>query len=338
MTLRRAQRAIAAALVMVVVPAGVLYALMGGFETPVTADQLAREPAMTNVYPGAFTPPGLDPGTVSSEELPRLDTEVLLGHCRGKGCGASLFTPYRRADASRQLVVAATRAQVLAWYRDHFLSDGWNVHSFYADSSIDLLDIRRDHYQLLVQLPHPAAPPAGSVLARQLAGGRRLTAFSVTMAYDRTRSDGGGDGPAGAEVRGSGAIDLSPCAAGRRPASIALSGAVAGTAELACADPRRGQPFRSDCGGLVGGPLPTVLDFSIGASDVWWTEKELVVTPPYGSDTRSFGFLQRAQMNVTTGTVRLRESFGDDGGATAVTIDATAPCTSFTVFSVPPPT
>ena len=72
-------RLIAAGAVVTVVLAGALYIVLRSWQAPVTADELAGDPAMTHLYPGALTldgrvaAPQPDSHYATTEHLSELD-------------------------------------------------------------------------------------------------------------------------------------------------------------------------------------------------------------------------------------------------------------------------
>lgn len=309
-----------------------------GVAAPLTAAELARDPAVSAAYPGSKTLDGRAAGDVAEETKAEQDP-------RGQ---AGLTQPGYAGQAYRTLVAPATRQQIINWYYQRLLGLGWRFEerggSLGETGGRDIVELLRPRGTVSVttysQIDGMGVDPVGPGLPPDLDlnsllfSGARLTVYSIWLrACGRCALIQPPDHPSAPK-----AIDLSvTCPAPNPPVAVILSGAATGSATQACGPVSPVARTNVGCDVIshewtIG---PVYVNLVIAGASVFWTPSVLRIAGPYTSDDRDWtvdaGPNARAP-TIVGETAHVHERLlwhrGQVGGP-AATVDIVAPCTSF---------
>jgi hypothetical protein len=306
--------------------------------SPLTAADLARDPAVSTAYPGSTTLDGRAAGLLAEEVQAERDP----------GSQVRATQPGYAGQAYRTLVAPATRQQIISWYYQRLLHIGWRFEhgggSLGETGGRDVIELLKPGGTVAVTTysqidgvgvdPIGPGPPRDLDLNRLLFTGARLTVYSVWLqACGRCVLVQPSDHPSAPRT-----IDLSAaCPAPNPPVAVSLSGAATGSATHACGplSPAKRANFGCDVIGQEWTNGPVYLKLVIAGQSVFWTPGTLRIAGPYTSDDRDWqvdpGPAAR-RPTIVGQAVHVHEQLllyrGQAAGPAAI-VDIAAPCTSF---------
>jgi hypothetical protein len=301
--------------------------------SPLTAHELARDPAVSATYPGSVTMDGKPAGTLAEsvrpETLPYVDPHPTP--CSFKCQSTPGYHAGQNGQAMRHLAAPGTRQQILNWYVNRLLRIGWrfelSVSAVRLDQGVDTIEMLRP--QATMSVTTYSTPSLEDTF---MAGGARLTVYSLWLTACRQCKL-----PQPSDLTSPPtAIDLSAdCPLPHPPAQVTLSGAASGSTNYVCGNVRPSERTNFSCD-VVRARWPHVhLVLVIDGRRVFWAPGGLRILGPYTSDERDWtlGGINPYQEGplISGDSVHVHEELHHTFSKAdpAAVVDVTAPCTSF---------